>query len=588
MITYPYLSETAQSRISTDSFYGYNNKLRVSDGEWNYTHNITGDHFPLFANRHKRGIVSEFAAPQGIVAKDALAVVDNGKLYYNGYEIEGFGLAADGVKQLVSMGAYLVIFPDKVYLNTQDLTEFGSLEQKFETTGESQLIMCDINGNDYATPVTSTSAPNNPSNKALWLDISETPSSLKQYSEDTEAWITIPTVYTKISSADIGKAFEVYDGVQISGITHAEDETESVSEQLDALNGSKIIYAKDNDYIVVVGLLDHTYTIESTITVHRKCPDMDYVCEAGNRLWGCKYGLVDGEPVNELYCCVLGDFKNWEQYLGLSTDSWRASVGSDGQFTGAINHLGYPTFFKENIMHRIAVSSSGAHGVSDVVCRGVQKGSWRSLQIVNEVLYYKSRSDVCAFDGSLPVSVSEALGEEKYYDAVAGVFGQKYYISMKNAAGQYSLFLYDVQRGLWLREDELEAIMFCAQDDELFCIDASTKQLLAMNGTQGTPEESVPWEAVSGIMYYETPDHKYLSRYNIRLQMKQGASLEIAFKYDGDSGWESGGAVKFTGHKTFTLPVRPRRCDHLQMRLKGTGDVRIFSITRIFEQGSDE
>lgn len=583
MITYPYLSEVPQTRVSTETFYGYNNKPLVSDGEWSHTHNITGDYYPLFANRRKQGIVSTFASPQGVAAKDALAVVDNGKLYYNGYEIEGLELSNDGVKQLVSMGAYLVIFPDKVYLNTQDLTEFGSLEQMFETTGSSELTMCDINGNDYATPTTSSSAPSNPSNKALWLDISETPISLKQYSEDGDIWVVIPTVYTKITSPNIGKAFEVYDGVQISGITYDEED-----KYLKDLNGSKVIFARGDDYIVVVGLLDHSYTIESAITVHRKCPDMDYVCEAGNRLWGCKYGLVNGEPINELYCCVLGDFKNWEQYLGLSTDAWRASVGSDGQFTGAINHLGYPTFFKENIMHRISISSSGAHGVSDVVCRGVQKGSWRSLQIVNEVLYYKSRNDVCAFDGSLPVSVSEALGEAKYYDAVAGVFGQKYYISMKDEVGLYNLFLYDVQRGLWFRQDNLEAVMFCTQDDELYCIDAKEKNLVAMNGTQGVPEEAVSWEATSGIMYYKTPDHKYLSRYNIRLQMKEGATLEIDFKYDSDNVWESGGTVKFTGHRAFTLPVRPRRCDHLQMRLKGTGDIKIFSITRIFEQGTDE
>ena len=35
------------------------------------------------------------------------------------------------------------------------------------------------------------------------------------------------------------------------------------------------------------------------------------------------------------------------------------------------------------------------------------------------------------------------------------------------------------------------------------------------------------------------------------------------------------------------LPVRPRRCDHFEMRLTGTGDVRVFSIAKIMEQGSD-
>ena len=71
-------------------------------------------------------------------------------------------------------------------------------------------------------------------------------------------------------------------------------------------------------------------------------------------------GMVDGKAVNELYCCALGDFKNWNRFLGISTDAWAASVGSDGAWTGAANYLGYPTFFKEHVIHRIAISSSGA------------------------------------------------------------------------------------------------------------------------------------------------------------------------------------------------------------------------------------
>ena len=35
------------------------------------------------------------------------------------------------------------------------------------------------------------------------------------------------------------------------------------------------------------------------------------------------------------------------------------------------------------------------------------------------------------------------------------------------------------------------------------------------------------------------------------------------------------------------LPVKPRRCDHLKIRFTGTGDAKIFSVTRILEVGSD-
>lgn len=105
--------------------------------------------------------------------------------------------------------------------------------------------------------------------------------------------------------------------------------------------------------------------------------------------------------------------------MGLSTDSWTASVGSDGPWTGAVNYLGYPTFFKEDRIHRVSISAYGAHQINETACRGVQKGSGKSLVVVNETLLYKSRSDICAYQGGFPSSISDALGEELYSDAAA-------------------------------------------------------------------------------------------------------------------------------------------------------------------------
>lgn len=49
--------------------------------------------------------------------------------------------------------------------------------------------------------------------------------------------------------------------------------------------------------IVVPGILTQTVSQTETLTVSRSVPEMDYVIECGNRLWGCKYacGRGDGE-----------------------------------------------------------------------------------------------------------------------------------------------------------------------------------------------------------------------------------------------------------------------------------------------------
>lgn len=576
----PTIQPDDSSREFTEVFLGYNHRRKIGDGEWYYTKNLSTAEFPVFAERKRRGRVFSLESPGGILGKEKLAFVDNGTLYYDDVPTPVKNLSA-GKKQLVSMGAYICIFPDKVYYNTVDPTDYGNMEANYTSAGEVRFSLCKIDGTEYATPTVSDTAPESPKNADLWIDSSQDKHTLKQWSAATSEWVSIPTVYTKmrfISNGEIPGLFKEYDGIKVSGA--------------DAdVNGDKVIYAIGGDadvqdYIVVVGIIDEAVTqTTGYVTLARAVPDMDYVIEAQNRLWGCKYGVVDGKTLNEIYCCALGDFKNWRQYMGLSTDSWTASVGSDGVWTGAVNYLGYPMFFKENRIHRVSISAIGAHQINETVCRGVQDGSAKSLQVVNETLFYKSRTDVCVYQGGFPQGISDALGEEKYSEAAAGTIGDRYYISMKDSAGLWNLFVYDIKRGLWMREDDLHATDFARIGDELYCI--SDDALWALLGSEGDKEAFVPWVAESGMLGYWYPDHKYLSRYNFRLWMPEGAELDVFIEYDSSGTWERKGRIKFKGTGTITVPIRPRRCDHLRIKLVGRGPVRLYSIARILSMGSD-
>ena len=581
---FPTLTEQGQSREMISTFAGYDHNRSIAANAFYDMKNMSSDGYPLLQSRARRGVVRQMETPQGILAKDAMAWADGGKLYYNGAEIMGLTLT-EGEKQLVSMGAYLLIWPDKKYLNTKDLTDFGGLEASYASSGTVTYLLCGADG----SPLSKVSAtkPEEPKGGEYWIDTTQTPHSLMMWSESSEMWIGVTTVYTKIQAVGIGKPFREGDGVEISGAAYGGD-SDVVQAQFEELNGTKIIYAKDEDYIVVVGLIDLTYEqTEGTVTVKRAVPDMDYVCEAQNRIWGCKYGMVDGKAVNELYCCKLGDFRNWRVYAGISTDAWAASVGSDGAWTGCANYLGYPTFFKENVIHRIAISSVGAHQVTETVGRGVQSGSSKSLCVVNEVLYYKAREGVCAYDGSFPSAVGEALGDVRYHNAVGGGCGGKYYLSMQDGANAWHLFCYDTARGLWHREDDLHALCFTQMDGELYAIDAETKQLLAMHGSQGTPEAAVKWASETGLIGYTTVEQKYVSRFNLRMLLPKGAKADMYIQYDSDGVWHHCGHMVGVGTKSFLLPVRPRRCDHFRMRIEGEGDVRVYSFAKILETGSD-
>jgi hypothetical protein len=271
--------------------------------------------------------------------------------------------------------------------------------------------------------------------------------------------------------------------------------------------------------------------------------------------------------------------------MGVSTDSYFANVGTDGYFTGAVTHLGAALFFKENCMHKVYGNFPTEFTVQDTACRGVQSGCERSLAIVNEVLFYKSRSGVCAYDGSLPMEVSYQFGNELYSKAVGGSHRNKYYISMADAVGKYHLFVYDTSNGMWHKEDDLKAECFCSCDGEMYAI--ADGKIITMLGS-GTPDEgSVKWMAQTGPIGTEMPDMKYISRLTIRMSMALGSRVRMTVQYDSMGGWEHLCSISGTSLRSFSIPIRPRRCDHLRLRIEGEGEVRIYSITKTIEQGSE-
>ena len=408
---------------------------------------------------------------------------------------------------------------------------------------------------------------------ALWLDTSRQPPALLQWSAGTGMWVSVDATYVRISAPGIGAAFRAGDGVSIAGAP------EEVAQ-------SGVIALADRDHLVVPGLLEQEKTWEAPITVSRRLPEMDFVIECENRLWGCRYGPnAEGRIVNEIYASKLGDFKNWNCFQGLSTDSYAMSLGAEGPFTGAIQHMGYPLFFRENCLHKIYGSFPSNFRLQTTPCRGVQRGSGESLAIVGEVLFYKSPAGVCAYDGALPVEVSQPLGDRAYFDAAAGAHRGKYYISMADAGGEYHLFVYDRARNLWHREDGTQARCFCSCRDELYFLDGDGR-IVSVSGT-GTPEEAFAWMAETGDIGAQSPDSKYLSRLTLRLYLSPGAVARLSVRYDEERVWQPLAQLRGSPLGSVTVPVGVRRCDHLRLRLEGTGQMMLFDLTKTVMEGSD-
>lgn len=587
---YPKLKVIPTSRQMIDAFGGYNHNLRINENEFFEMKNMTSDYYPVLSPRSVRstyvdtvndpGREGDPTNINGIIAKDALCYIDGIWLYINRHRVDGFKVT-DGPKTLISMGAYLLIFPDKKYINTENHDDWGFIDNTTTSSGDVNVALSKADGSVIDNAYFGESEPEKAENGQYWVDTSTTPHTLKQYSSTSALmWATVPTTYVRIEAGGIGRGFKKYDGVRISGMTDS------------SLNGSFVLQDVADNYIVVTGIISEAYKQDEQVTVSRKMPELDYIVECGNRLWGCRYGPdLDSEIVNEIYASKLGDFKNWECYMGISTDSWRSSVGTDGFFTGAITHMGFPVFFKENCLHKVYISPAGAHQVQDTACRGVQKGCEKSLAIVNETLYYKSKSGVMAYDGSLPVSISYALGDKKYRNAIAAAHGNKYYISM---IGEYDnnsdLFVYDVAKGMWHKEDNFRMHDFCSNDGELYAISEDRHRIAVLAGVNEVkmPEkEVVDWSVETGEIGLTSPDMKFMSRLTIRMFLPPESSVRIKVQYGFSDEWTAVFETTSTSLRSFSVPIRPKRCDFMRIRVDGSGDAKIYAITKTMRNGSE-
>ena len=73
----------------------------------------------------------------------------------------------------------------------------------------------------------------------------------------------------------------------------------------------------------------------------------------------------------------------------------------------------------------------------------------------------------------------------------------------------------------------------------------------------------------------------------MRMSMDIGAEVSIFAQYDYSDEWEPQCVLRSTNLRSFSIPIRPKRCDHMKIRIEGAGNVNIYSITKTIEQGSE-
>lgn len=569
----------------TLEFRGLNRRSYVEEGEMSDMRNMTSDGYPLLKTRQRRRMeirpdgVVEIYSLMGKYGKAAMIVKKSDEsvaFYYDGTEVWSVDdLTAD--TQMVAINNKICFFPQKTYLDfytdingVQHPNTYRDLEAKYTTTAS------------YPTWAVTMSA--------------------------SKTTVKVPPMAYNDSAM-----LEINDAVNITGfIRYKPQGSSNFTSQ--ALNVSCVINNITNDgtpgyvlelpgntFIELVGQGATDISIIGVSTgggdhdpaqITRECPDMKHIIEWNNRLWGVS------DKDNVVYACKLGDPTNWQYYQGTSLDSYYAQQGTDGKWTGAAAYSGHLIFFKENSMTKIYGTAPANFQVTNAICYGVKEGNEKSVAIINDTVFYNSSIGIMAYEGGTPYSISTKLNRD-YTRVIAGTEGRKYYASCQyEAVGgyQYELLVLDVDRAVWHREGEENIRQFANIAGKLIGVmehSASDPSTIGVMVTVNpdTPNESSQarvWSVTFGPFDENVEDQKIFSKISLRFIVGENASATVYIKMD-DGEWEQIREFPSTTIDTGGEVVRivPRRCDRFSIKLSGTGEIEIKSLTRRFRRGSE-
>ena len=312
------------------------------------------------------------------------------------------------------------------------------------------------------------------------------------------------------------------------------------------------------------------------VSFSKPYPDLDFVCESENRLWGCS------NKDQTIYASALGDPTNFFVYDGLSTDSFAVAVGTEGEFTGCCKHSSSVLFFKETKLHKVLGSFPAEYIMYTYETEGLQKGSHKSMQIINDVLFFLGNHGVYAFTGGTPSLISANFGETQLTNGVAGNDGDTYYLSAWEGDTCH-LLLYETKSGQWMKEDATNAVDFARAGQDLYMLNDKGEVWL-MDAKE--EDADIEWMAHFTPFYESIEGRKMYTKLLLRMQLPKGAWLKAEVRCD-DGVWRDSGRIIGGDADTIPLNLPINRCDKLEVRLSGHGPCTIKAMMLEYKIGSD-
>jgi len=359
----------------------------------------------------------------------------------------------------------------------------------------------------------------------------------------------------------------------------AADSTDEVSCIVTAVNLNKsasyLDYAAYNvhgERVAAKGYIDFSYNSNQRITdrlhygpVFRKAlPVMNSVCVHNNRLWGVN---PNGEYI---YASKLGDFKNFNSFNGVATDSYYVGIGSGGGFTGIVSYRNYVIAFKENCLHIISgtvpSNFSIARNVDGIGCIDI-----RSCAQVGGYLYFLSKDGFYRFDGVGFENISKKLAAD-FVSAVGIGKNNKYYVYATSSEGTGELFVFDARYQLWhSMSTSGEIAGFFDDHGKLYA--GGDNSILSFFA-----EDSSAWELESCEFFQEDCSNSHPNYLWIRAKIDKGKTIRIYSSCDGEKFCEHQSCEGTGKLHIYSIPLRWHNTKSHKIRLVGNGNTILYDI----------
>jgi hypothetical protein len=514
-------------RVKRDTAFGgmdspFGGGRVMAEGE-----NLSPRRFPEAATRLPRGMLAYGAGsgePHGAVCFDGGVIFARGNGLYRVSEgvTVSLGTVSDTPKRFLAFGDRLYIYPDK---------------------------LCLERGGSMPTP--------------LELD-----TGIVEGADFQGSTVTLPKGY---SWADMG--FGAGDGLRVINEDDATPAPEGNYRILE-VRGSKatVTPAFPGPYV-------------SSARFVRRVPALERCCVCGDRV----YGVIG----RDIYVSAAGSATDFYTRPGTEgKGAARISTDTEGDFTALTVWQGYVVFFKEGRIYRLLGSRADSFTLQDHTDVGIPAPLGDTLCEVGGALYYCAAGGVYRYRGQEAERVS-SLGGLCALAGCGGTDGYAYYLSVQTSDGP-RMSLYLPEEGVWYPEDGMRAAVMltfggflCAQDGEgRLWLTSSDGRRPACPFDEVAQTGAVRASMTLAADHFAEPESFRLTGLGIRATGAAGGTLRVWATYTAGEATETCLLAAYQGGfsgRLLRVPVIPRLCDGVTLRLEMAGDWVIHAISREYE-----